>query len=204
MSYWTAKPTWPGEPIFVVCGGPSVEKHNLECLRGRRVLVVNSSCYAAPWADVLFFGDSRWWRENRKAVAEFGGLVVSVAPSAFDDKIKRMQKRPPPGLTDDRAALTMRRTSTLGALSLIKHFGPRTVVTLGLDGGDVGGRTHHHKPHPWPQRVDCWDEQRKDLAGAVEPLKASGITVLNASPGSAVPFWPVVTLEEALCRLPSA
>jgi len=109
--YWTAPALWPSETVFVVCGGPSVETQNLELLRGRRVVVINSSCYAVPWADLLFFGDSRWFRENRTAVANFGGMVVTVAPQGDTPNLKRMRKFPPPGLSDQRDTLKMRRTS---------------------------------------------------------------------------------------------
>lgn len=200
--YWTAPPLWQGETVFVLCGGTSVETQNLDLLHGRKVAVINSSCYTLPGADLLFFGDSRWWRENKDAVAKFAGMVVTVAPSAVGDNLKRMRKLAPPGLTEVRDALVMRRTSLVGMLNLLAHFAVAKVVLLGADcreGPDK--RTHHHKPHAWPQRPDCWDEQRKDLQSIVAPLKAKGMTVFNASPGSALPFWPVMTLEEALCHL---
>src|SRR6266404_2056010 len=76
--FWTVTPEWQGETAFLICGGPSVLDQNIDLLRGRKVMVVNSSCYRIPWADILFFGDERWGREYSEAVDAFRGRVVSV------------------------------------------------------------------------------------------------------------------------------
>ncbi len=81
--FWTVTPEWQGETAFLICGGPSVLDQNIDLLRGRKVMVVNSSCYRIPWADILFFGDERWGREYSEAVDAFRGRVVSaIATSA--------------------------------------------------------------------------------------------------------------------------
>ena len=45
------------QTVFIVAGGASVLEHDLEALRGRRVIVINSSVHAVPFADYLYFGD---------------------------------------------------------------------------------------------------------------------------------------------------
>ena len=76
--FWSVPREWPRQTAFIVCGGPSVLGQNLELLRGRNVIVINSSVYAVPWADYLYFGDWRWWNEdeNRAAVARFAAASV--------------------------------------------------------------------------------------------------------------------------------
>ena len=80
-TFWPVPREWEGETVFIVGGGPSVLGVDLEVLRGRRVIVINSSVYAVPWADFLYFGDWRWWNEpeNQAAVASFAGRVVTVS-----------------------------------------------------------------------------------------------------------------------------
>lgn len=205
---WTAPPLWQGETAFIVCGGTSVLSQNLDLIRGRRVVAVNSSGHIVPWADVLFFNDSRWWRiaENRNLVDSFRGMVVTTAPSAWSANIRKMNKVKPPGLTDDRGSLSVQNTSTTGATNLVKHFGVARIVFLGLDGKPgKGGRTHHHDPHCWPQRDDCWPRQRAELETIRKPLAKAGIEVVNCSPGSVYgDLWPVMTLTEYLCQLDSS
>lgn len=202
MQWWKATPEWKGETAFIIAGGTSVIGQDTEALRGRKVIVINSSYQVAPWADVLFFGDSRWWREHEKPVSRFAGKVVTVAPSARGDHLLRMKKGSPPGLSDDPETVTMRRTSLMAAMNLGMHFGVSRMVLLGADGKPGSkGKTHHHAPHPWPQKLGCWDEQMLDLKTAARSLRQKGIEVLNASPGSAIPFWPVMTLDDALAVL---
>ena len=57
--FWSVPREWPGETAFIVGGGPSVLGQDLDALRGRRVIVINSSVYAVPGADFLFFDDHR-------------------------------------------------------------------------------------------------------------------------------------------------
>lgn len=200
MNAWVADPRWAGEQVFVVAGGPSVNEQNLDLLRGRRVIVINSSVHTVPWADVLVFGDTRWWgvKENKEAIENFGGLVVTTS-NVRGANIYNARKTSPPGLARDRDALMMRRTTLTAAINLAAHFGASQIVLLGADGKKApDGRTHHHKPHKWPNRPGCWQEQRKDLCSIVEPLKKLGVEVLNASPGSAWDMWPVVRLEDVL------
>jgi hypothetical protein len=175
-----------------------------ELLRGRRVVVVNSSLYRVPFADILFFADERWEMNNRGAVKAFAGRVISASyGDVHCDHISFLRRpRPsetPAGLSSDPTQVYLRHTSVRGAINLLCHLGVRRIVTLGLDGGpDASGRTHHHQPHPWSTSKDIWGRQREELAGIVEPLKARGVELLNASPGSRIPFWPIIDLESVL------
>lgn len=148
---------------------------------------------------MLYFGDSRWWRDNKEVVEAFAGIVVTTSPLVRDDRIKTMLKQSPPGLSLDKKKLMIKRTSLSGAINLAVHRGANQIVLLGADGSRAkDGATHHHKPHRWPSRTGCWEVQRKDLETMVKPLKVKGVTVLNASPGSAWDMWPVMSLMEAL------
>lgn len=195
---------WDGKTAFLVCGGPSVASQNIEALRGHRVVVVNSSIYTAPWADILFFGDERWEIENRAAVKAFPGLVVSSSYGNVHCSYIKFLRRPKPsetpaGLSFDPSEAWLRHTSVRGAINVLCHLGVKTIITLGLDGGpDASGKTHHHAPHPWGMNKDIWDLQRVELAGVALALEQRGVTLLNASPGSKIPFWPIVSLAKGL------
>src|SRR4030095_8430938 len=99
----------PGECCFIIAGGASLLGHDVEQLRGRRVIVINSSIHAMPWADFCYFGDWRWWNEpeNKAAVASFGGRVVTTTQMVRGDpKILICRKIKPPGLAQDATCLT--------------------------------------------------------------------------------------------------
>jgi hypothetical protein len=195
---------WPGETAFLVCGGPSFAGVDVERLRGRRVVVVNSSLLRVPFADILFFGDERWELANRAAVKAFAGRVLSSSWGSVHAAHIEFLRRPrpsdtPPGLSADPGEAWLRHTSVRGAINVLCHLGVARIVALGLDGGpDGAGRTHHHAPHGWGLNPDIWKMQREELAGIVEPLHMRGVELLNASPGSALPFWPIVDLGDLL------
>ncbi len=189
------------ETIFVVGGGPSVAGQDLELLRGRKVIAINSSFATVPLADVLFFGDGRWWNLNRRAVINgFKGQIVTIASESMGDaeakpRLRLLKKTLE--WSDDPEATFVRRTSVTGAINwAFHHWSARRFVLLGVDGGPVKGVTYHHAPHPWTLPSTWVADQRKDFEALDGALKARGVEVINASPGSSVPFWPVVSLAE--------
>jgi len=202
-AFWSVPREWPGETVFIVGGGPSVREAELEDLRGRRVIAINSSVYAVPWADFLYFGDWRWWNEpdNRAAVANFRGRVVTVSRMCSEDrKVLMCRADKPPGLARQHDSLMQKFTSLTAATNLAAHLiGPGgTIVWLGADGKlAADGRSHHHPPHRWPHRAGCYDKQHADLVTIVPSLRALKITAYNASPGTA---WgdllPVISLQD--------
>lgn len=197
-------PDWRGETAFLICGGPSFAAVDVERLRGQRVVVVNSSVHAVPFADILFFGDERWELENRAAVKAFAGRVLSSSYGSVHCPYIEFLRRPrpgdcPPGLSSDPSEAWMRHTSVRGAINVLCHLGVASIITLGLDGGpDAAGRLHHHPDHPWGMNRDIWNLQREELSHVAPVLSARGVALLNASPGSRIPFWPVVNPEDML------
>lgn len=202
MKLWTCLPEWEGHTAFIVCGGPSVASQNIELLRGRKVIAVNLSWEKVPFADFLYFTDSKWYYHNRPLIDRgFKGRIVSTTPSPCGPQVLYMQKVAPKtcGLTDIRNALVVEKTSAQAATNLAVHLGSKRVVLLGLDNQpDKDGKTHHHRPHPWKVNAGDWDLQRDDLSRIRKPAKRLGIEIINTSPVSRIDFWPKLTLEEAL------
>jgi hypothetical protein len=204
MQFWSVPREWPGETAFIVGGGPSVLGQDLELLHGRNVIVINSSVYKVPWADFLYFGDWRWWNEleNRAAVANFRGRIVTVSRLVRDQKVLTCRTANPPGLELQQDSLMQKWTSLTAATNLAAHLvgSGGTIVWLGADGRVAAdGRSHHHKPHRFPHRPGCYDKQKADLVTIVPSLQALKISLFNASPGTAwADLAPVVSLEEML------
>lgn len=204
-SFWSVPREWECETVFIVGGGPSVLELDLEQLRGRRVIVINSSVFKVPWADILYFGDWRWWHEeeNRAAVASFAGRVVTTSRMCSEDKkVLMCRAAKAPGLALARDSLMQKWTSLTAATNLAAHLiGPGgTIVWLGADGKiATDGRTHHHKPHRWPHRPGCYDKQYDDLVTIIPSLRQLRINAFNASPGTAwTDLLPVISLHDLL------
>ena len=97
----------------------------------------------------------------------------------------------------------MRRTSVVPALNIAVLKGVKAIVTLGLDGkmGPDGQRNHYavqYSAHGWKHAPNTWERHQNDIEPLVPQIAAAGVTVTNASPGSAWPFWPIMSLDEFL------
>ena len=105
------------------------------------------------------------------------------------------------GLEADSGGLRHGSNGGYQAINLAYHFGVKRIVLLGYD-MTANGATHWHKGHPTTKI----DEYRRTLEFAmlpkfppiVEPLKAAGVEVINATPGSALKCWPFRPIEEML------
>lgn len=229
LSWSVPRGAWAGEPVFIVAGGLSVGTQDLSLLASRRVILVNSSyerllqLVGPPHlrhADYLFFGDERWWRQHQSKLVDLPCPIVTTGFEARDSRqgleqtlthvLRLNNSRPKAGkppeplrLSDDPSAVPLRRTSATAVMNvahLLNAGGP--IVLLGMDGKPgADGRSHHHRPHPWDQRSNCWYEQKCDLASIADDLRMRGVTVLNAAPGSALDLWPVMDLREACARV---
>jgi hypothetical protein len=199
---WTVPREWPGETVFIVCGGPSVTQAEVDRLRGKRVIVINTSFQRAPAADFLFFADARWWGEHRRQVtAEFKGRIVSATGAVRNHLVLTLEKvKPPPALALKPHQVAMSRTSLAGAINLAVHLGATRIVLLGADmRAAANGKTHHYAaPHKWPVKPGCWAEQMRELKAMAEPLKRLKVDVVNCSPVSLIDWWPKRTLDSVL------
>jgi hypothetical protein len=160
-----------------------------------------------PWADVLLFADSRWFNWNKEKLPDFHGRVVTVFDNnpirKYPPHFEQYRKSRPPELSRDPNALALARTTVTGAINYLGLRGASPVVMLGLDlkaTVDAAGKrkTHHHEPHPIPSMKGSWERHNKELCSIGPSLKAMGVEVINASPGSACTAFPIATLEDAL------
>ncbi len=199
MTFWRAEPIWQGQVCYIIGGGPSVLTQNLTLLQGQNVIVINSSYQAFPDAQFIIFSDMRWWCQHlkAKAVIDFKGTIISTSSSASGAKLVKMKRKSSLGLSADRDTVMVKNTTLTGAINLAVHFGVAKIVLLGIDQKtDAKGRHWHHIPHPWNPTTNCWGRQQTDMPKIAEDLKTLSIECVNASPGSALTLWPIVTLED--------
>jgi hypothetical protein len=196
-------PAWEGETIVIVAGGPSARDADLELVRVRaRLIVINNAWLLAPWADILYACDEKWWQVYKGAV-EFKGLKLSVDKNApkHAPNVRLLNCMKP----DDRF---FAEPGTVGwggnggfhCLNLAAQFKPRKIVLVGYDMHLRNG-LHWHGKHPngmnnpSPKNVERW---RRAVDGAAKPIAKLGITVINTSPNSALQKYPKMSLAEAM------
>lgn len=183
------------EWALVIGAGPSLCRDDLKLLRGRcRAIAVNCAVFFAPWADVLYAGDSNWWQYYGPKINWFKGARVTRA----------MNRR---GLTVWRGKGWKRTGGNSGhqALQYAVDLGNKHVALIGFDHQKTEGKAHCHQDHPeraltkmnlgnadgvrhWPQAMN---KTAKDL-------EAMGIEMVNLSRVTALTCFKRMTVEEFL------
>jgi hypothetical protein len=218
--YWMAPELWPASTIVCIGGGPSLTREQVESVRGRaRVIAINDAYKLAPWADVLYFCDCKWWRWHAKHLGSWQGLIVRLQGGEHDfgDKrikvMRNMDLPPAPGkgkgdrkggLSDQRDGLRTGANSGFQAIGLAVHLGAKRIVLLGYDMQASGTKTHWFGDHPGGTSAKVYDVMLPHFQTLVAPLAKRGIEIVNATPGSRLSAFPRKALAEALPELASA
>lgn len=136
IGYWTPEPLWRGQTVFVIGGGPSLLHYAVSPLRGRNVIAVNNAYLIAPWAQYLFFHDSRWLDWHIEDVqSNFNGKIVTPCTRDIIATVHKVRR-------DRKVAINCTDHGVLGgidsgtmAVNLAFHLGASTIVLVGFDMG---------------------------------------------------------------------
>lgn len=197
-SRWHVPREWGGELAFILGGGPSLNDVDVDAIRGRgRVIAVNNAYLRAPWADVLFWSDARWFEWNWQDLHRFEGRYrVTRNPPSDTRGIDVLWTR---GAGAETFSTVPRKIgghcSGAAAINMAHLFGARAAVLLGFD--MRGGNWHdlHQVQSP------AGHHERKIIPAMnaiAKQINDIGFPVLNATPGTALECFPVVTLDDIL------
>lgn len=185
---WHVAPAWPG---FV---GPD-----------RRVIAVNLSHRLAPYADVVYGMDRGFWNEHAAEAREHGAeLWTTNREAAHAHGLRHIAGHPIGGISPRPGYIATGGNSGYQAVALAIYFGAARVVLLGYDMRNVGRRTHWHGNHV--RLGNPADKRFREWLAHFETLKRqlpAGVSVINATPDSALRTFPMMSLRDALLTPPS-
>lgn len=205
---WAVPREWEGETAFILGGGPSLGNVDVSALRGRgRVIAINDAGFTkAPWADVHYAADRVWykWPHNQKRLGLFQGKYRATRqlppplPAAYDIKVlgwdagRSLSRNP---------TMLCGRCGGANSINLAFLFGARRIILLGFDMRPGSWHSDHKR------RIESESykgEYIPALARMAVELTKEGVRVLNATPGSALPCFPILPLQEALMETDEA
>lgn len=191
---------WPAGTVCVlVASGPSLTVEQLHPVRiareadACRVIVVNDCWKLAPWADVLYACDKRWWDKKRpQGASAFGGLGVTQDYDAAEAYgLVYVPSHSGRGLNRTPWATNQGLNSGYQAINLAYHFGASRMLLLGYDMQATGGKSHWFGDHPpglqVPSPYKQFAERFVELA---RDLQAAGVAVVNCSAETALTCFP--------------
>jgi hypothetical protein len=189
---------FPGETIAILAGGPSLTQADVDACRGRvRVIAIKDAIRLAPWADVFYACDGKFWKHYRDSFGFTGpryALESDAAPWA-----SVLRNTGDTGLELKPDGLRTGRNSGYQCVNLAYHLGATRVILLGFDMKQArGGRDHWFGSHPYPHSTPPYEAFLRCFPTIVEPLKAAGVEVINCTPGSALKCFGMMPIAEAL------
>lgn len=199
-------PDWSSDICVVIASGESATASPIESLKGKaRTLVINNCFELAPWGDVLYAADGKWWDAYPKA-REFAGLKVTQdAAAAKRYGLYRVHIFSEVNPASHRIAIEAPGVlghggnSGFQGLNLAVQFGARRILLIGFDLKGSHWHANHPEPmlNPRPQRLDKWRSRLDEQAPVFRQL---GVDVINCSGVSALNRYRKMSLEEALIK----
>lgn len=183
---------WPGATVVCVGSGMSLKAEDLALVRGRaRVIVVNDAYKLAPWADVLYACDSKWWGWHKDAL-QFAGMKLTLDGPHCCRQVPAVRHAGRDGLElDPERGIRDGHHSGYQAINVAVQLGASRIVLLGYDmhGGHFFGK---HPDGTVPPHQLCL----RAFDTLVGPLKSAGIEVINCTRKTALAVFPNRRLED--------
>lgn len=176
------------EAVFILASGPSMTQEDADKVSEYYTIAVNSTWKLAPWCDVLFAGDMRWWKSYGHEV-DIPAKRISNAKTAerlYDAKAMKRSD-----------AATAGHNSGQMAIIWALQAGAPEIYLLGFD-CSVRHGIHHHGEHdktPNPNQTRCnnWKSQFARINKFYPQAK-----IYNCSRYTELDCFPKITLEDAL------
>lgn len=167
-------------------------------------IAVNDAWQLAHHACRLYAADWGWWSHHIQTVraAFHGDLWTCSGRAAAEFGINRITCETRPGLSREKG--TLRAGGQIGfsgaqAINMAYLEGARTILLVGYD---MDGPQHFFGLHPpGLNRSSPWGAMIKELGRMAWDLSCERVRVLNCSPRSRIPYWPRMTLADAMASL---
>ena len=192
--------------IFILGGGPGLLKQPYQQLSNRRCIAVNNSYRIAPWSEAVWFGDVKWWDWHQLEVL---ASRIPIATCCENSKLEQWKgshqilfynrdRERRFGISQRDGFVSWNKSSGASAINLAYYMGARTIVLIGFDMRPVKGMKNWHDDHlekpglrPYFRHLKCFPAIKRDA-------DELGLTILNATPGSAIKQFPIIDLKEVL------
>lgn len=202
-------PVWRGQTAVCIGGGASLTKEQVEAVKGCRVIAVNDAYKLAPWADILYACDYKWWGWHG-GCPDFKGYKLQ---HYHESRLNNMGVAPPyPGidaiLSNGKEGFEGRLdrirnggNSGYQALHIAMHLGASKIILIGYDMGVHCEKSHWFGEHPGQnasdnnQKYEDWLLQFPALREAAEKR---GQKIINSTIKTRLKCFDMMPLCEAL------
>lgn len=195
-----------GQAVAIVAGGPSLREMDWERLRGVPAIAINRAYEVMPFAPVLWWSDSRFWRQHKAGLECHAAIWKATCFTNYHEQdaipswVTQYRMTETAGFDPDPRYLRSGNNSSYAAMCLATHLGAVRLVLFGVDmQHGSAGETHFHEGHGlMHQEMTLTNYMLPFFDTLAAPLAERGIEVINASEQSALKTWPRCSIEEGL------
>lgn len=187
---WVVPRCWEGRTVAVFACGPSLSQRVVDAVHaaGIPAIGVNDAYRLAPWVDILYAADTRWWDCHAEAVRPLGAIKVCAQSNVAVEGVQFIKQTGVLGFDKNPACVRTGGNSGYQAVHVAIHTGAARILLFGFD---MRGDTHFFGRHPAPLRnpdrgsLERWAER-------FAALNRRGAEILNCTPGSAIDAFPIL------------
>lgn len=176
----------------------------LKQIHDKHVIGINGAFRLGDWVDICFFGDKEWYFENAFDLKSYKGLMVGCANSFAltgwqREGIHHVQQDDlkPYGIHPQADKVCWNYNSGAASISLAYSLGCKRIILVGFDMQLTDGEGHWHNLYnnktdmPFHKHLIGFDQIASDA-------KKLGITIINASPDSAITQFQKIPVKQLL------
>lgn len=197
-TWWQVPRDFAGKTCVILATGESLTQEDVDYAAAHaEVIAISDAWRLCPQAFCLYSCDAKWWMHHQNAPG-YRGLKVTLDDSLPFPDVKclkwRREGEKTYGFDPDPNYLRTGLNSGYQAVHMAVHFGFTRILLLGYD---MRGK-HFFGDHPKGFKGSSYSEFIAAFRTIVDPLKELGVEVINCTPGSALPWFPMMELREAL------
>lgn len=223
---WKVPRMWEGGTCIIIGGGPSILKQfdvpeeiikdvyldklkpdayspYLEAIHKQHIIAVNVAYKIGPWIDMMLFGDSSTWKEDKAGILGFRGLKITCSDitdrGASNLKYLGRDPKHRVGISTNPALIGWNKNSGAAAINLAVHTGVKRIILLGFDMKlDPNQNQHWHKLYvsPLNQTNSIFNKHLIGFPQIKKDLDVLGIEVFNCNPDSAIECFQKVNFKD--------
>lgn len=182
---------WEGERVAIFASGPSMSLKIAVSVRGtcKTIAINNQALDCAPWADVIWASDRKWWVKYWDQVKDLPARKLMILQGQPLDGVETLLSGGSP--YDERPQyITTGGNSGYAAICFAAKLGAKQIDLYGYDMRVVTGK---YRRFDYPTgfnttpRFNVWLKRFAQLA---PELQRRGVNVSNCTPGSHLRCFP--------------
>lgn len=192
------RPRFEGQMCLVFGTGPSLSGLWQERASSLPKIAVNDAIYIVPDADVHYACDQSWWEHHLPKLSEAGPVRVGYEVRGLPGVVS-LKGSGDKGFDPRLGYVRHGSNSGAQAVHLAAQLGASSIVLVGFDLQAGANGRHFFGEHPPEIRRNSPYDLFIDRFGVLgRQLAGRGVEVVNATPGSALPWFRGVELDQVV------